>query len=126
MPLAYLSPQTLSSGHGALHLDLALQPALAFLAVIIALGLPLALYNAVLPAWMSERFAAHGQGRVMGLLSTIFCVANVIVAVAGGWLAVLSTRWVMGLGGAWGICAALLMLRLARREQARAAAEASP
>jgi CIC family chloride channel protein len=37
MPLAYLSPQTLSSGHGALHLDLALQPALTFLAVVILL-----------------------------------------------------------------------------------------
>lgn len=37
MPLAYLSPQTLSSGHGALHLDLALQPALAFLATVILL-----------------------------------------------------------------------------------------
>jgi MFS family permease len=98
---------------------LAVLPGRAGLAVIVGLGLPLALYNAVLPAWMSERFAAHGQGRVMGLLSTIFCIANVIVAVAGGWLAVLSTRWVMGLGGAWGVCASLLMLRLARREQAR-------
>ncbi|MGZ3256137.1 MAG: chloride channel protein, partial [Croceibacterium sp.] len=37
MPLAYLSPQTLSSGHGALHLDLALQPALAFLTAVILL-----------------------------------------------------------------------------------------
>jgi CIC family chloride channel protein len=37
MPLAYLSPQTLSSGHGALHLDLALQPALGFLAAVIVL-----------------------------------------------------------------------------------------
>lgn len=37
MPLAWISPQTLSSGHGALHLDLALQPALAFLATIIVL-----------------------------------------------------------------------------------------
>ena len=37
MPLAFLSPQTLSAGHGALHLDLALQPALLFLATVIAL-----------------------------------------------------------------------------------------
>ena len=37
IPLALLSPQTLSSGHGALHLDLALQPPLAFLATIIVL-----------------------------------------------------------------------------------------
>lgn len=37
MPIAWLSPQALSAGHGALHLDLALRPTLAFLAVVIAL-----------------------------------------------------------------------------------------
>ncbi|MBY0235297.1 MAG: MFS transporter, partial [Burkholderiaceae bacterium] len=63
--------------------------------VIIALGAPLALYNAVLPAWVSERFASYGQGRVMGLLSTIFCIANVTVALAGGLISLLSTRWIM-------------------------------
>jgi len=78
---------------------------------------PTALYNAVLPAWMSERFAAHGQGRVMGLMQTIFCVANVLIAVAGGWIALLSTRVTMGLGGASAVVAAVLMLRLARRER---------
>lgn len=68
-------------------------------AMVIALGAPLAVYNAVLPAWVSERFADHGQGRIMGLLSTIFCLANVSVAVAGGWLALLDVRWIMALGG---------------------------
>jgi len=86
--------------------------------VIMAMGFPTAMYNAVMPAWMSERFAEHGQGRVMGLLSTIFCVANVIVALAGGWIALLSTRWIMALGGVAGVVAAVLMLRLARTEAA--------
>lgn len=36
MPIAYISPQALSSGHGALHLDLILRPALSVLLVIIA------------------------------------------------------------------------------------------
>jgi MFS family permease len=84
-----------------------------------AMGVPTALYNAVMPAWMSERFAEHGQGRVMGLLSTIFCVANVAVALVGGWIALLSTRWIMALGGAAAVASALLMLRLARREERR-------
>ena len=88
--------------------------------VIMAMGFPTAMYNAVMPAWMSERFAEHGQGRVMGLLSTIFCVSNVAVALAGGWIALLSTRWIMALGGASAILAALLMLRLARTEATRA------
>ena len=87
--------------------------------VIMAMGVPSALYNAVMPAWMSERFAEHGQGRIMGLLSTIFCVSNVVVALAGGWIALLSTRWIMALGGAAAVVSALLMLRLARGEQAR-------
>ena len=99
---------------------MAVLPGYAGLLVIVLMGLPTALYNAVMPAWMSERFAQHGQGRVMGLLSTIFCVSNVIVALAGGWIALLSTRWIMGLGGVAGIASAALMLRLARSE-ARAA-----
>ena len=80
---------------------------------------PTALYNAVMPAWMSERFAEHGQGRIMGLLSTTFCVSNVVVALAGGWIALLSTRWIMALGGAAAVVSALMMLRLARREDVR-------
>jgi len=37
VPLAMMSPQTLSAGHGALHLDLVLHPALAFLAAVLLL-----------------------------------------------------------------------------------------
>jgi CIC family chloride channel protein len=37
IPLAMLSPQTLSAGHGALHLDLVLRPALSFLAIVLLL-----------------------------------------------------------------------------------------
>ncbi|MEP6503318.1 MAG: MFS transporter [Betaproteobacteria bacterium] len=104
---------------GAVGLALmAVLPGYGGLVVIMLMGLPTALYNAVMPAWMSERFAEHGQGRIMGLLSTIFCVANVIVALTGGWIALLSTRWIMGLGGLAGGVAAVLMLRLARVEAA--------
>lgn len=94
---------------------LAVLPGRWGMAVVIALGAPLALYNAVLPAWMSERFGdAHGQGRVMGLLSTVFCLANVLVALGGGALALLQTRWVMALGGLAACTAAWRLLRLAR------------
>lgn len=37
VPLALISPQTLSAGHGALHLDLVLRPTLAFLATVLLL-----------------------------------------------------------------------------------------
>ena len=39
IPLALVSPQTLSAGHGALHLDLLLRPALSFLAIVLLLRL---------------------------------------------------------------------------------------
>ncbi|WP_206244531.1 chloride channel protein [Novosphingobium terrae] len=37
MPIAWVSPQALSAGHGALHLDLALKPPVAFLLGVLAL-----------------------------------------------------------------------------------------
>ena len=104
---------------------LAVLPGRVGIFVIMAMGFPTAMYNAVMPAWMSERFAEHGQGRIMGLLSTIFCVSNVIVALAGGWIALLSTRWIMALGGVAAVAAAVLMLRLARTETGVAGRAAS-
>jgi hypothetical protein len=64
---------------------------------------------------MSERFADHGQGRVMGLLTTTFCIANVLIALIGSSLALLSVRSVMALGGLCCISAALLLMRHAKR-----------
>ena len=37
VPIALASPQTLSAGHGALHLDLVLHPAIRFLLIVLAL-----------------------------------------------------------------------------------------
>jgi MFS family permease len=88
-------------------------------AMVMALGAPIAVYNAVLPAWMSERFDAHGQGRVMGLLSTIFCLANVAVALAGGWLSQWQVRWVMGGAALACLLAAAGLARWARQEGLR-------
>lgn len=98
-------------------LGLALLPGRVGLFVVMGLGVPVALYNALLPAWLSERFAAHGQGRVMGLLSTIFCLANVTIALGGGLLSLLSARWVMALGALSCGLAALLLMRLACRPE---------
>lgn len=96
--------------------SLALLPGVPGLVMVMALGLSLSFYNALMPAWMSERFAAHGQGRVMGLLTTVFCLSNVVMALVGGLLGQLSARWIMALGGLCCIVAALGMLRFAQRE----------
>ena len=52
------------------------------IAAIIAFGFPDAVYNAVLPSWCSERFGHLGQGAVMGLISTTFYLANILIALS--------------------------------------------
>jgi predicted MFS family arabinose efflux permease len=91
-------------------------PATPGLVAIVSLGVPLAVYNAFMPAWVSSRFAHHGQGRVMGLLTTIFCTANVAVALAGGALSLWNVRTVMALGALAAGGASWALWRWARRE----------
>jgi hypothetical protein len=66
---------------------------------IMAFGLPHAFYNAVVQAWAADRFGGgHGQGAVMGLLSTTFCLANILMAAAGAVLTLIDTRLVLLVG----------------------------
>jgi DHA1 family tetracycline resistance protein-like MFS transporter len=65
---------------------------------IILFGVPNAFYNAIMPGWCAERFGSFGQGAVMGLLSTIFCLANILMALAGSVLTLVDTRLVLLLG----------------------------
>ncbi|MCG2585923.1 MFS transporter [Massilia sp. TS11] len=68
------------------------------LCAIAAFGVPHALFNGVVPAWSSERFGMHGQGAVMGLLSFCFCLANILMALAGSVLTLLDTRLILAAG----------------------------
>lgn len=77
----------------------------------LTIGALIAITNGVFPAHMSERFADSGQGRVMGLLTTSFCAANVIAALAGSLIALAGTAWSLFFGGV--LCAlAALWLQL--------------
>ena len=69
-------------------------------AAIMLFGIPHACYNAIVPNWCAERFGAHGQGAVMGLISTTFCLANILMALAGSVLTLFDTRWILLLGAA--------------------------
>ena len=89
-------------GIGSLHVGMA---------AIVLFGLPHAFYNATLQAWAAERFAQHGQGAVMGLLSTTFCVAHIVMAFGGGLLALADTRLVLVAGGLLAGWAAFSMRR---------------
>ena len=73
------------------------------IAAIVLFGIPNALYNTVIQGWCAERFSAHGQGAVMGLLSTTFCIANIVVALGGSLLILVDTRLVLVAGA---LCAA--------------------
>jgi DHA1 family tetracycline resistance protein-like MFS transporter len=73
---------------------------------IVLFGLPHAFYNAVVLGWAAERFGAHGQGAVMGLLSATFCLANITMALAGALLTLFDTRLILVLGAALSALAA--------------------
>jgi DHA1 family tetracycline resistance protein-like MFS transporter len=68
------------------------------LAAIVLFGVPNAIYNAIVPGWCAERFGSFGQGAVMGLLSTTFCLANIVMALAGSVLTLIDTRLILLLG----------------------------
>ena len=70
------------------------------LTAIVVFGIPNAFYNATVPAWCAERFGSLGQGAVMGLLSTTFCLANILMALAGSVLTLIDTRLILILGAA--------------------------
>ncbi|MCW3481925.1 MFS transporter [Neisseriaceae bacterium JH1-16] len=93
------------------------------IALIVVIGLPLSLYNTLLPVWCSERFDALGQGSVMGLLSTIFCCAAVLMSLFGSLLTLFDTRLVLLIGG---LTCALATLRLGGlMQRARLAGESA-
>lgn len=66
---------------------------------MILLGIPISMYNAVAPAWFSGQFGDQGQGRIMGLLTTTFCLGNVLIALLGSVLTLLDTRLIFTVGG---------------------------
>ncbi len=76
------------------------------LVAIALFGVPNAIYNAVIPGWCAERFGYLGQGAVMGLLSTTFCLANILMALTGSVLTLFDTRLILLLGAALAMWAA--------------------
>ena len=86
------------------------------LVAIVLFGLPHAYYNATVQGWAAERFAGFGQGAVMGLLSATFCLANIVMALAGGILALVDTRIVLVVGGAMAAWAAVAMRSASARK----------
>ena len=72
-----------------------------------ASGAIIGVTNGLFPSYMAERFESHGQGRVMGLLMTSFCISSVLMALTGSFIALLGTGWSLFTGGVLGSLAAL-------------------
>lgn len=68
MPIAWISPQSLSAGHGALHLDLLLRPTLTFLAVILLLKIAASVVSLSFGFRGGLFFASLFLGSVVGQL----------------------------------------------------------
>lgn len=82
---------------------------------IVLFGIPHAFYNTALQTWAADAFARHGQGAVMALLSTTFCLANILMAAAGAVLTLVDTRLVLVAGGLLGLWASLALRRWSAR-----------
>ena len=63
-------------------------------------GAVIAVINLVFPAMLSEYFGHHGQGKVMGLQVSAFCLTNVIIAVIGSLVAMISAQTTLWLSAA--------------------------
>ncbi|QIZ75839.1 MFS transporter [Ferrimonas lipolytica] len=64
-----------------------------YLVTFIVIGASIALFNAMLPSYLSELGSdGGGQGQLMGLMTTTFCIGNVAMAIIGSLLALIDTR----------------------------------
>lgn len=85
--------------------------------VFAIIGVFIAIANGMVPTYLSKYFGHLGQGKVMGLQTTTFCVANVLVASLGGPLSILSSRWVILAGAGLVFVSILVMFKTRKRQQ---------
>lgn len=61
-------------------------------------GIAIAIFNGLLPVYISEQYADIEQGQLLGLITTTFSVANVLMALIGSALALLGAHWAILFG----------------------------
>jgi len=82
------------------------------------IGVFIAVANGMVPTYLSKYFGHLGQGKVMGLQTSTFCVTNVIIASLGGPLSILSSRWVILTGAGLVMASVVVMLVTRQRQEA--------
>tara|TARA_R110000737_G_scaffold317535_1_gene328235 strand:- start:4656 stop:5927 length:1272 start_codon:yes stop_codon:yes gene_type:complete len=70
-------------------------------------GVAIAIFNGLLPVYISEQYANIEQGQLMGLITTTFSLANVIIALVGSVLALFGAHWAIIFGAVLLIIAAI-------------------
>ena len=70
-------------------------------------GVAIAIFNGLLPVYISEQYANIEQGQLMGLITTTFSLANVIIALIGSALALFGAHWAIIFGAVLLIIAAI-------------------
>jgi MFS family permease len=85
---------------------------------LVLFGAPNALYNSILTVCAAERFGHLGHGGVMGLISTTYCISNIVAALGGAGITLIDTRLILVLGAAATGWAAWRVGRWARDDRA--------
>jgi len=91
---------------------------------LVLCGVPNAMFSAWFQVYCTEQFGALGLGRVMGLLTLLMCCGNVIIALAGGVIALLGASWILWTGAVFVALAAVLLRREERAQASGGSAAA--
>ncbi|GII66929.1 tetracycline resistance MFS efflux pump [Sphaerisporangium krabiense] len=86
---------------------------LALYPVFVVFGVSLAIFNSSSNAWLSDAYAYVEQGRLMGVIASMFFLSNIAAAMLGGVIADRSIALLMVLGGIIAVTAGLTF-RVAR------------
>ncbi len=84
--------------------------------VFVAIGCAIAIGNSMVPTFLSTAFGHLGQGKVMGLQTSTFCIANFLIALLGGPLTIISSTYTLILGAVL-VGTAVLVLWIQRKKQ---------
>ena len=80
----------------------------AYLITFALMGAGIAIYNGFLPSYLSHSYEDRPQGKLMGMLVTIFCLGNLFAALIGGVLSIFDVSWALLLGSAMSFVAGLI------------------
>jgi predicted MFS family arabinose efflux permease len=84
--------------------------------VFVVFGVSLAIFNSTSNTWLSDTYAHVGQGRLLGVVTSMFFLSNIVAAVLGGLVADRSITAVMVIGAASAVLAGIAF-KLAVRTQ---------